>query len=157
MYLRNKSIQLISLKSFHENILVLQCVHEHFYSMNIKIPVIFNKKTNELFLFFQEHGRCKQRTLALIVLFFINCDRSVEILYAAAVTKANKMSEQLYSLLKLLPNLNVGRQELALFQHHDAITGTSRKTVTENYRKRYCMLIRKIHFGKNLALIIMIK
>lgn len=88
-----------------------------------------------------------------VLLYFINCDRSVEILYAAAVAKTNKMSEQLNSLLKLLPDLNVGRQELALFQHHDAITGTSRKTVTENYKERYRTLIKKIHFGKDLVLI----
>lgn len=52
MYIRLKSIQLISLKSFHENFLVLYSMHEHFYSMNIK--VIFNKKTNKLFLFFNQ-------------------------------------------------------------------------------------------------------
>lgn len=52
MYIRIKIIQLISLKSFYENFIVLYSMHENFYSMNIR--VIFNKKTNELFLFFNQ-------------------------------------------------------------------------------------------------------
>ncbi|XP_056022821.1 alpha-mannosidase 2-like [Ostrea edulis] len=62
--------------------------------------------------------------------------RSVEILYAVLLAKSKKSSEKYSGLLKLLPDLELGRQELALFQHHDAITGTSRVSVTEDYSRR---------------------
>ena len=67
--------------------------------------------------------------------------RSVEILYAVTLAKTSRVAGQVAELLELLPDLEVGRQELALFQHHDAITGTSRKSVTEHYNQRYLVFI----------------
>ena len=67
--------------------------------------------------------------------------RSVEILYAVTLAKTSRAAGQVAQLLELFPDLEVGRQELALFQHHDAITGTSRKSVTEHYNQRYLVFI----------------
>ncbi|GFU16175.1 alpha-mannosidase 2 [Nephila pilipes] len=64
--------------------------------------------------------------------------RSAEILYS--LTKTNIKESEMDILLKDYSSLVTARQNLALFQHHDAITGTSRRHVMEDYG-------RKLHVG----------
>ncbi|BET00029.1 Alpha-mann_mid [Nesidiocoris tenuis] len=61
--------------------------------------------------------------------------RSAEILYAMALNRVRRMGFN--STLKILERdfekLQTARQALALFQHHDAITGTSKAVVMHDY------------------------
>lgn len=59
--------------------------------------------------------------------------RSTEILYSMA--QARK-SLSLHDATVIYDKLRTVRRSLALFQHHDAITGTSKKDVVRDYAKR---------------------
>lgn len=69
--------------------------------------------------------------------------RTAEILYSFAKMIIDGKTNTI--ILKDYSNLISARQDLALFQHHDAITGTSRKFVMQNYGQ-------KLHSGINNAM-----
>ncbi|KAK3090813.1 hypothetical protein FSP39_014890 [Pinctada imbricata] len=61
--------------------------------------------------------------------------RSAEILTAFALSRTDKGSDD-EMVVSMLKELEYARQALALFQHHDAITGTSTHSTATDYRKR---------------------
>ncbi|CAL1288074.1 unnamed protein product [Larinioides sclopetarius] len=60
--------------------------------------------------------------------------RAAEILYSLAKTNIKESEENIF--LKDYSSLVSARQNFGLFQHHDAITGTSRRHVMEDYGRR---------------------
>jgi len=59
--------------------------------------------------------------------------RSAEIIYSLASILNARSLERLNSLI---PSLIYARQNLALFQHHDGITGTAKDVVVNDYANR---------------------
>lgn len=68
--------------------------------------------------------------------------RSAEILYTMA--QARK-SLSLHDASVMYDKLRTVRRTLALFQHHDAITGTSKKDVVRDYAKRLFAATKDVH------------
>ncbi|XP_021353471.1 alpha-mannosidase 2x-like isoform X2 [Mizuhopecten yessoensis] len=64
--------------------------------------------------------------------------RSVEILFSLCLAQAIHRStiERIMEILKDAAKLQTYRQTLALFQHHDAITGTAKRKVVRDYGDR---------------------
>ncbi len=60
--------------------------------------------------------------------------RSAEIIYSLASILNTRSLERLNSFI---PSLVYARQNLALFQHHDGITGTAKDVVVNDYANRY--------------------
>ena len=71
--------------------------------------------------------------------------RAAELLQTLAAGRA--LSQDLYypAFRHNTYSLSVGRQSLGLFQHHDAITGTSRSYVAENYENSLKTGLQQVH------------
>ena len=71
--------------------------------------------------------------------------RAAELLNTLASGKA--ISQELYypAFRHNTHSLSVGRQSLGLFQHHDAVTGTSRSYVAENYEETLKAGLQQVH------------
>ncbi|KAL7025189.1 hypothetical protein ACKWTF_013382 [Chironomus riparius] len=79
--------------------------------------------------------------------------RSAEILFTLAWNKANQMKNEKFTLSfeQIYPKLVLARRNLGLFQHHDAITGTSKAIVMTNYLERLFSSLKYTIEIQNLA------
>lgn len=73
--------------------------------------------------------------------------RSAEQLYAHALT-TTRSSEAPSFFTTLYEKLTDARRQLALFQHHDGVTGTAKDEVINDYGKKFVIL----HFTQSKAL-----
>jgi len=73
--------------------------------------------------------------------------RLVEILYTVGLETARKSGSESWKTLltSLYPDLSSSRRSLALFQHHDAITGTSKAFVMDDYELKLNKAIRDLN------------
>lgn len=72
--------------------------------------------------------------------------RSAEIIFSTLLAHlALNRREQNFPVGQLLPQLVSARRNLGLFQHHDAITGTSRDPVVVDYGNRLLQSIADLH------------
>jgi hypothetical protein len=62
--------------------------------------------------------------------------RGAEILFTLASTKSKRHPGATLPVFELMTKVVSARRNLALFQHHDGITGTSRDNVVKDYTER---------------------
>ena len=73
--------------------------------------------------------------------------RSAEILYSMMWAEMEYVGSDFMEFAEtLLEDLVVGRQNLALFQHHDGVTGTAKDHVMQDYANRMLQSIRKCQY-----------
>ena len=71
--------------------------------------------------------------------------RSAEILYSMAWAEMEYVGSDYPDLMGvLIENIVFGRQNLALFQHHDGVTGTAKDHVVQDYAERMLDSIHKL-------------
>ncbi len=73
--------------------------------------------------------------------FFSLSDRATEILFSLTLAemrrfRGNSRLDADFPAREHFQRLTVGRRSLALFQHHDAVTGTARDPVVVDYGTR---------------------
>lgn len=64
------------------------------------------------------------------------CCSSAEILFTLALTYARKNAASNFPTAALMQKIVESRRSLSLFQHHDAITGTAKDPVVNDYGRR---------------------
>src|SRR5690349_13037994 len=67
--------------------------------------------------------------------------RASELAFSFGAILANEGDDAMNVLQSLIPSLEYIRQNLALFQHHDAITGTAKDPVVNDYAERYAQYL----------------
>jgi len=79
--------------------------------------------------------------------------KSVEIFYSLclAIAQSGQMHLPLAVLTSLYPKLEVARRALALFQHHDAITGTSKELVMNDYESRLNLAVNNLNLMEQVV------
>ncbi|XP_072309495.1 alpha-mannosidase 2 [Eucyclogobius newberryi] len=70
--------------------------------------------------------------------------RGAEILFSLALAESRRLHSNLFPGVELFGHLTSGRRSLALFQHHDAVTGTARDAVVRDYGNKLLDSILKL-------------
>ncbi|KAL7032260.1 hypothetical protein ACKWTF_007269 [Chironomus riparius] len=73
--------------------------------------------------------------------------RNAEILFTIVMNRmkqSGRMQESLENFIKKYENITEARRNLGLFQHHDAITGTSKKAVMRDYLERLYSSVKHV-------------
>ena len=84
-----------------------------------------------------------------------NDQRSADILFSLALSECNRLKENSkkcdFPIAQLMQQLTGGRRNLAIFQHHDGITGTAKDFVVEDYGVRMLSAMKDFRYVQQVA------